>query len=171
MTELRTPLKMEIQEENQWCWAAVAAAIHNRKAGRAKALTQCQIAGKVKTQSDVHFACSNPAPFNEPESLEKALRTIGHLHNAGIGTAPFDEIEKEIAADRPICARIVWDRNGDRLIEGAHFVVIVGCGVVAKVPHVIVDDPHGFRFNGPLEVFSHQYRSYGVWLATYFVNG
>jgi hypothetical protein len=113
-------------------------------------------------------ACEDPEPFDRRHSLEAALG--GLLHSAGEGRAPFDEIEKEIAANRPICARMVKDSDRDRVVEAAHFVIIVGCGVIDEVPHVQVVDPEGSTFLGPLEQFEDAYGKEWIWVATYFLK-
>lgn len=161
------PLIVEEQKEDNWCWAAVASAIHNRKHSK-KRLTQCDVASRVFP--DEGDACADPRPFDRVASLEVALDRVGMLHNAEDGRAPFDEIQAEIGKNRPLCARIVKDRNGDGIVESAHFVVIVGCGIIDGVPHVRVEDPEGSSFIGPLATFQDNYGKEWTWVSTYFIK-
>lgn len=160
---LKTELRMEEQERDNWCWAAVAASLFNRKSS--KPLRQIDVAVRVFPE-----AGPDPEKLDRTASLQTALEKVGLFHSAMPGRAPFDEIMKEIQADRPICARIVKDRDGDGVVEGAHFVAISGFGRIDGVEHVQVEDPEGSTFIGPLATFRDNYGKEWTWVATYFVK-
>jgi hypothetical protein len=167
---LKTELRMEEQERDNWCWAAVAASLHNRKSRTngdpgAKPLRQIDVAIRVFPEIG-----ADPEKLDRTASLQTALEKVGLFHSAMEGRAPFDEIVKEIQADRPICARIVKDRDGDGVVEGAHFVAISGFGWIDGVEHVQVEDPEGSTFIGPLATFRDNYGKEWTWVATYFVK-
>ena len=97
------------------------------------------------------------------------------------GQIPFDALQAEIdVANRPVCARIVWDVNGDGIEDGAHFVVIHGIELRSGIPYVSVLDPDGGNLGQadrlatshdmPFEMFRSQYRLYGAWHQTYRVT-
>ena len=165
---LNPPFQLKEQEEDNWCWAAVAAAVRNWRNPDSQ-LLQCQVA-ELLYQTAPGVACAERQRFDRPASLELALKSVGRFQNAGEGRAPFDEIQKEISQNRPICARIVKDGNGDGIVESAHFVVIVGCGLIDGVEYVRVEDPEGSSFIGPLATFRDNYAKEWIWVATYFLK-
>jgi hypothetical protein len=96
---------------------------------------------------------------------------VGRLRGSGVGVAEFAHIQSEIAAGRPICARIVRDDDKNGRVDGAHFVVIVGWKIQDGTPHVSIADPLLESSEWmPLETFCTNYRFQGVWQATYYMK-
>lgn len=176
MTQLDPEFHMEVQEQDNWCWAAVAASLKNWRlpAGSAR-VTQCEVVSMVREAA----ACANRAAFNLPDKLQLALDEL-EISNGpprARARARFDVIQREIDRDRPVCARVLWDSDGNRRAEGAHFVVIAGYEDSGADQRILVFDP-AVDPPGPeprisewsYAKFRTQYREIGVWVDTYYVK-
>jgi hypothetical protein len=101
------------------------------------------------------------------------------LRQSGFGILRFSDIQDEISKDRPICARVAWDPDGDLIEDGAHFVAIVGWSQTNGVDFVHVEDPvgvgenssHSMKLRVPFEMFKESYRGDGRWTHTYLMKG
>ncbi len=175
MTPLSPPFHLEVQEQTNWCWTAVAASSKNWGIRDGSSpVTQCEVVSKVRKAA----ACANRARFNEPDRLHLALEALGISNGATARSrAKFDVIRSEIDRNRPVCARVLWDSDGNRVAEGAHFVVIGGYEQSGNDQIIQVFDPAA----DPLvpeprisewhySVFKDQYRDCGVWVDTYFIK-
>ncbi len=117
---------MEHQEESNWCWAAVTVSVeHYFKPGSPR--RQADLAKHEIPQGD----------DNLPWVLDKPLHAIGALRTDSLQRRlTFAELQSELLARRPVCARIEWEGGG------AHFVVISGFAVSPDgVKLVYVSDP------------------------------
>jgi hypothetical protein len=171
-------IRMQAQEQTQWCWAAVAGGV-DRSVAQASDIEQCHVAHKLLKFTDI---CRHKAVYNTPQSLKATLEAIQRLDQAYINQiASFEQIQAEIAARRPVCARIAWDPLGTGFEDGAHFVTIVGWEIRNNLRLLKVCDPwSGSVPEGappdatPVEVsydeFRIGYNDVGKWVATYFVK-
>jgi hypothetical protein len=142
---------MQPQLESEWCWAAVAASIHDfLDPGASLAWTQGRLATQV-VEADLNLSPGSldctASPLqkkcNRPERLDAALKITGNLSSLGVKTNQylvFDSIKNWVASQLPIAARIVWNRGG------AHFIVLDGyresaAAVAVTVQMVHVQDP------------------------------
>jgi hypothetical protein len=156
------PFQMDRQEETQWCWAAVSVSVDRYFADTSMNLTQCRLAENVLGPG----SCSHPENFNEPRRLQEGLRIVGNLREPPLrNPVSFKTIQREIAANRPVCARIAWDGGG------AHFVVIDGCTAFKSgFQQLHVADPDA----GPSVVSYNElvsgYRYRGEWTDTFFLR-
>jgi hypothetical protein len=141
----------ECQQQNQWCWAAVAVSIA-RYFERTSSLTQCALATSV-LRGDLHGAdcCSDLIPLcldqnprqsvlcDRPRSTGDALFVTGNVGGpAPLSPLGFDDIKQRLGAGSLIACGI--DENG-----GSHASVIYGYLTATKdaktLQFVVVADP------------------------------
>ncbi|MFI6045634.1 papain-like cysteine protease family protein [Nocardia sp. NPDC051321] len=99
------PYAQQVQEWNQWCWAADGASISTYLGHRIAQADYCKL---------VHDTAGNKLCPNESASLEEiasAFEKIGF--NASVGS-PFamTKIAAEISSNRPILTGIAWAAGG-----------------------------------------------------------
>jgi hypothetical protein len=165
-------MNMDLQEQTNWCWAAVASAIHNFLSP-ADARTQGQIATPVLVQErqiPTGVDCTeNPGLCNFRAALDDALNETGDLKRNGFKPDHFltySAIRNWMDAGLPVGARIVWGAGG------AHFVAIDGYREFAETGEqwVHVQDPA----SGPnfylYEDLVANYPPDGNWQDTYLVK-
>jgi len=156
-------MEMEPQEQNEWCWAAVAVSV-DRYLNTASTLTQCQLAKSMFPGED---CCNNPDPCDRPEKLQDALMKIGRLRGVETNGLQFAEVQETVLRQHlPLCVRIAWAGGG------AHFVAIDGCshpGEPRQLVHVVdpAHDDSTMDFND----FLSAYQGMGRWTATFQVKG
>lgn len=151
------------QEKSQWCWAAVAYNVDHYFSSSSP-WTQCMIAKAVLRLPE---CCLDPPDFEDCDSaayLEDALAVVGRQYTVS-GTLEFADIETEIRAGRPVCARIGWPGGG------GHFVIIAGCRTLKSgLRQLWIRDP---LFGPSLqddECFRTAYHLCGEWTNTYLVR-
>jgi hypothetical protein len=164
------PFHLEKQEATNWCWAAIAVSVNHhfapgsrwRQCGLVKA-----VLGKApeKDRPKNPDWCAKPVPrqCNRSYYLEDALRRLGRLKRCS-GPLGYREIQREIDADRPVCARIEYRDKG----RSGHFVVITGYHTDHSLD---IADPwyHGGKVK--YQVFKTNYRNSARWTHTYLVRG
>jgi len=153
-----------IQEQTQWCWAAVSVgvALHYASA----TWKQCEVA---KAQFPALNCCGADAGggCNQPWYLDRALGTVGHFGHLVFSDVTFALVQGEIGSDRPLGCRIQWVGG-----VGAHFVAIGGWSQDDKgTQYLEIHDP----FYGFVQIvyndFRVSYRSPGdTWTHTYFTT-
>jgi hypothetical protein len=126
---MQLDLDIADQGQNSWCWAAVTAAVLNHF--EKTALRPCDVAGVFFNAED---CCDHPEDFDTLERLRDVLPVFGLLRFPERDALPDEEIAAELAADRPIPARVVFG-NGR-----VHFVLITG---LLANGNKIVLDPDG----------------------------
>jgi len=158
--------RIYLQEQSQWCWAAVAVSIE-RYFDRASTMRQCNVANRMLDElpdasdcfpdddkccggCDDCKCCWHPECCNYPARLEDALQKIHKWRTTLDRPLRFDEIQREINAGRPICVGITWESgNSGPAPKGSkdsrhkgHFVVIRGYRVLSSgIRQVYVADP------------------------------
>lgn len=134
------PIQTEIQEQQNWCWAAVSLATMNyyniypgvtpNSAPHNNGIGQCVIATEVISESLGYRDCCDPDLASSP-SCDKQWGPTGALALWGFAVDPLgraatpEEIWSEIENDRPIYA--VRESLGLR-----HFVLIIGMDNVSN---------------------------------------
>lgn len=169
-------LVVETQEQDLWCWAAVAQAIDHFHHSDS-VLTQCQIASR---QQGAGACCIDPLAdtCNRRWFLEKALCTVGCLDQGPIpvpSTFSFSNLKALIqpqnnppgpnappASLKPVGARIEW------LGLGGHFVVIKGF-LEEKQMLLIADPIFGERLVS-FDEFRSTYLLFGIWTHYYLTD-
>jgi hypothetical protein len=161
------PFPIEKQLEDKWCWAAVTVSV-DHYFFPASTSSQCQIARDVLSIAD---CCSNPDGCNRAAKLQDALTDVSRLTEILPRPLRFDEIQREIDAKRPVCARIAWNEGS------AHFVVVSGYRQSASgVQSVEVADPLFPSSTLEYDVFVSAYQNGevpqggGQWVATFLVH-
>ena len=152
---------MEIQEEDNWCWAATAASVSFFYAQQRR-WTQCKVASATLGQS----CCENHHPCDEPWSLDSALTNTGNFDRMQEGVILWQEIKNEITAGRVLCAFIRWHDNSDV----GHFVAVSGVEKIGRSKKVCIGDPIYGESVMPYSRFRDNYRDLGSWTWTYFTK-
>jgi hypothetical protein len=153
---------MEKQEEADWCWNAVAVSVEHYFNPQST-LTQEHFAEQVFGKA-----------LNEGFALAQALQDLERYNGALGGAIQFDDIQRQLDKNLPVCVRIEWYEGG------AHFVVITGYGrSPGGDPLVYVSDPilqSGnviiWDYASFVEAYSPSYAkgAEGAWVDTYFVK-
>jgi hypothetical protein len=129
------------QEDDFWCWAAVAVAVQ-RFYEPTSSTKQCELVADVLTaqgQLGSGTICcpsaSNPA-CDVLWYVYDALRAVGHYPDRYLEGPPgFGNVKGEIGRGRPVVCRVQWP-------DGAgHFVAITGYSEGPGVERVTVQDP------------------------------
>lgn len=145
-------LAMEQQQQDNWCWAAVAVSVTRFIAG--VDVDQC-----AQANEQLHRAscCDDPASCNLQMPLDPRLfvRTAGAF--------PIEIVKQQIDGRRPVGVRITWSGGG------AHFVCIDGYNVAGAVPIVSVRDPWYGDSTVPYSVLATSYHATGTWTDSYRV--
>jgi hypothetical protein len=118
---------MEHQLEPDWCWSAVAVSVQHYFEPNSQ-LTQPAFAEQV---------LKVPLPkSNQPWYLWQALQHLDKLNQNAEGFLSFEDIQRQLNANLPVCVHIAWNEGG------SHFVVISGYGTSpGGDPQVYVSDP------------------------------
>jgi hypothetical protein len=141
---------LSIQEQDNWCWAAVAQCV--LRLLRGSAVAQDEIASEHMRRTGRTFICKLPPrrseTFNLPcgtpcqgscndiHFLRLVLQEQGCLRRDIPGAPDFDLIRSEIDAGRPLPCRVQWQPIG------GHFVIVAGWMIGAdQVARVRVFDP------------------------------
>jgi len=123
---LNVPLA--VQEQNQWCWAAVSSSILQ---SYGPPQNQCKIAEYTRSVATWHNfgsvnCCDNPSGecnywnynYGYAGSIQDILTHWG-VYNYGIASAlQISEVETEIAANRPFIIRWAWNGGGGHFLVG-----------------------------------------------------
>lgn len=130
-------ITVDIQRADNWCWAATTAAVRNHFVAWRNELTQCAVAGRRLGRDCCGAGAAN---CDVQSGLTLPLHEQHCFGRTIVGQIAFAEIAAEVAAGRPVCARVVWDEGrGD-----GHFVVIDG--VSEATGEIALED----SFHGPL---------------------
>jgi hypothetical protein len=115
---VNNPLKLDtsLQEQCNWCWAAVASHVNNFLPSSPQLNSQCEVAGLVLEPTN---CCASPSSCNSVVALSVAMTDVGHPVNA---QQPDDQkVQDEINAGRPAMGRIDWTGGG-----ASHFLAFYG---------------------------------------------
>ena len=156
---VRLNFTMETQQQSNWCWAATSVSVA-RYYDPNMTWTECALVGAELGRNDCCGA-GGPGPCNQPNVLDAPLRRVGHLNNMIGGTTSRDNLQRELRAGRPVCARTAWSGGG------AHFVAITG---YAPGDLIEVDDPISGVSDVDYDVFTSAYLNSGTWTHTYFTQ-
>lgn len=121
-----------IQEQNEWCWAAVSAVLFDYFDNRVE---QCEIAEYTRTVATWHNfgsenCCINPSSacnywnYNWGyaggiEDILESMQNRINIQNYGVGNKlTVSQIESDLSQDRPFIIRWGWDSGGGHFIVG-----------------------------------------------------
>ncbi|HEX6095599.1 MAG TPA: papain-like cysteine protease family protein [Thermoanaerobaculia bacterium] len=157
--ELVPRCTMELQKDDNWCWAAVGQCIERHF--QTSNPTQCQVAQRYKELP----CCSDKTGCTRTEPLEDVLRKLGHLNPPATARLTFSAIVTEIQTrKRPICCFIRRSPNN-------HFVTIAGFRNTSGKQQLAILDP---AVGGPPE--EHDYATFsagfkkGFWEGTFLTR-
>ncbi len=119
---------MQNQEQNQWCWAAVAVSVNWYYDSHSN-WTQCIMANFEFDQTTCCKDGSTTA-CNRPHYLSTAMYDTGNLADGSpiSGAASYDSITNEINNCQPVGMAFSWEKTVDHSVKGAHAVAIAGYG-------------------------------------------
>lgn len=131
MAERLLPTLLMAQEQTEWCWAAVAAAM--LEAAAARRVSQCQVVSLMNRPD----ACAMPDVNNVQGALEEALLAFG-LDTSVLNRAEMtvEAIAESIGRQLPVGVRIE-----DQATLQGHFVLVVGCDPAGA--SIVAADPWG----------------------------
>jgi hypothetical protein len=157
----RLNFQMQHQQQTNWCWAAVSTSValhYNPSSG----WTQCTVADGELGRTD---CCGSGASTscNVYGYLNTALSRVGHLDHMDGSVAPFQSVDREIDAGRPIGIRVAWSGGG------AHFLAIIGYLEDVK-NYVSVDDPIYGKSDLNYDTLKTSYQGSGTWTHTYYTH-
>ena len=158
------PFRMQNQEMDNWCWAAVSVSVDRFFAPRST-LRQCRMAQKIlKLKRCTGRNCTEAC--DQPWYLDKALRRVGRLRGHPLGRLKFAQVQQEIDNGVPVCVRIGW-RGG-----GGHFVVITGYSVSGRsnIERLQIKDPLYADAIVNYKSFVSSYRGAGRWTDTFLIG-
>lgn len=172
-------LKVPLQEQANWCWAATTVAVADYYAGGSAGLAQCDVVNRRLGRGDCCGGGSLPAPCDVQSGLTLPLFEAKHHEMTFANRLDFATIEQEIDEGRPVCARVVWEEGFGQ----GHFVVIHGVirDEENNITDVFVDDSaHGPSVH-TYEAFRRFYRvpvqnqvgddiQEGLWTHSYFTR-
>jgi Papain-like cysteine protease AvrRpt2 len=150
---------MQPQENDNWCWAAVAVSVAHYFDSNTP-WTQTALAAKVVPTDP----CK--AEPNCPEPLQTALAAVGRLKGPPkTDSLSFNEVQTAIDAGLPLCVRVGWFGGG------GHFVAVDGVGSTPTGdPLVHVKDPFYGDSTMNFNDFYQNYLGAGAWTATFPVG-
>jgi hypothetical protein len=159
----RVDLHVQQQNQDNWCWAAVATSVALFYDSKSK-WTQCgvatrQVPGRDCCGVDADGAC------NVPGHLQQSLSIVGHASKPPYveEAASFAKVQREVDGGRPICVRTVW--SGGR----GHFLCIVGYRTMFEM--LAFEDPLWGKSTVGYSTFCTDYHhAGGSWTDTYFTK-
>jgi Papain-like cysteine protease AvrRpt2 len=179
--EIKAPTKpfiMQPQEATNWCWAAVAVSVNNFFGSPVGVLAdpawdQFKLANQLLGITSAPGCAQMPVPTkcNQPEGLDVALTITKNLMPDGAKFdqhLTYDSIQKWVAAQLPLGARITWYGGG------AHFIALDGVKLMNSGERMVhVQDP-SFTSTSPPGLWDYDalvesYLEEGYWSDTYLV--
>lgn len=157
------PLDIPHQEQDWWCWCAIAVGVSSFYDG-AFGLSQCQAAARVLRQPGACISPDSPE-VNVMHELDLALGEFQHFRGPVIqGPLEFSAVRAEIDAGRPVGVRIRFMDSGI-----GHFTVIRGYRA-GGFRMLSIDDPLYDESEVAYEHFVSRYRGTGAWRQTYLTQ-
>jgi len=131
MTEVHTFPEV-IQEQNEWCWTGVTAAIFDYFKN---SVTQCEIAEYTRTVATWHDfgsedCCINPnlgcnywnynyGSYGSIEDILESMQNKISIQNYGLSRKlTMIEVETDLSNNKPFVIRWVWDGGGGHFLVG-----------------------------------------------------
>jgi hypothetical protein len=154
-------LAMQSQQQSQWCWAAVATSV-SLFYSPGSGWTQCSVVNAELGQTTCCQCGCTPA-CNQPWYLDLALTRTVNLASWAAGTVAYPVIRSQIAARRPLGARIGWSGGG------GHFLVLDGYNS-AGGQYLSIRDPFYGSSVYTYASFQSGYQTTGSWTHSYYTQ-
>jgi hypothetical protein len=170
---LNLTFAMQVQSQNQWCWAALAVSVA-RYYAPSSTVTQCSLANWAFGNAASVNCCTAQAaplfPCNQPYRPDTALAYLGNL-NAPMRPQSllFSEVVAQIVLANPIGIGIMWQGGGNV----GHALCITGYDCTDPDPanaYIEVKDP---TYGATLAKFSNfpaNYQTGASWVQTYLTK-
>lgn len=153
-------LQVPHQEQDQWCWCAVAAGLCAFR-DQTFAMRQCEVAADFLGLD----ACADPSA-DEVNKMMPVADVLTHFKLLAFPQeAPmsFEEVVEQIDAGRPVCIRIRFIDTGT-----PHVTVIRGYRRDGRM--LMIDDPSFDESTMPYADVIDRYEGSGVWKQSYRVR-
>lgn len=172
-----------LQEQQNWCWAATTAGVHNFVYSKTDPndVKKCEVANRMLDLTDCCNLTNGQTPIecNVQSGLTLPLFEYDCHKTTFANKVDFDNIMAEIDNDLPLCVRVVWQQGFG---EG-HFAVIVGYifdDEKRTISDVIIEDSAYQRSIQTYASFKEFYRTIlmtpegvevqeGFWTHSYFI--
>jgi papain like cysteine protease AvrRpt2 len=158
------PFTIQTQLMDLWCWAAVAASIDAYLTTGAPR-EQCTIANALTPGVE---CCPKKQECNQAQPLDSALGAVGRFLDMFDFPLAFEDLQRELDANFPVCARIGWlGPDG-----GGHFVVIAGYSIAPSGARMLkIRDPWYIDSTMEYSDFAEAYQAgRGEWTHSYRVK-
>lgn len=157
---LSLPMRVEQQQQSNWCWATVAAAVANYILNK-EVWHQCAVATECYKQRQ-YDCCSNKGQCNDPLELAEVLWRVNVKCDAlDDKVLSFEDITKLLDTGRPVCCLLTGR-------QGNHYVMIYGYDLANR--DLYIQDPaYGRGFPIPYSSFVRDYERRS-WTSTYVVK-
>ena len=152
---------MQLQEQTQWCWAAVTVSV-DRFFNPASTRTQCAMANQMHGQTTC-CADGSTTQCNQPFATGDALNAIGRLRSQVESAQGWATADSEVTSNRPLGCRIRWSSSG------AHAVVISGVGNSTDQLVTVRDPWYGTSYIA-IGTLTSSYQGSGSWVRTWFLQ-
>lgn len=134
---LRNEFFLPRQEQNNWCWAAIGAALARYFHGQQP--SQCELVQSTLEPPGIDCCATPTDPACDVVEVISAVLQRINVPRRGAPPQPqgmisYDDIKHDIANNRPIICLM----SG---LGGEHYVVIVGWFMRDGMPWLRVDDP------------------------------
>lgn len=157
----RLNFQMQTQQQSNWCWAAVSTSVALYY-DPASSWTQCSVADGELGRTDCCGA-GGANSCNVYGTLNTALSRVGHLDRVEGSVAPFQSVDNEVDAGRPLGIRVAWSGGG------AHFLAVIGYLEDAQ-NYVAVDDPIYGKSDLTYDTLKTSYQGSGSWTHSYYTK-
>jgi hypothetical protein len=158
MASKRLGLTVTMQEQTQWCWAAVVSAVAGFYSGTA--ISQCKI---VDGQFATTTCCQDgsTAWCNNGCWTADALDRLGHLGSATNSRASLADVRSEIDAGRPVVVAVDWKDGGSHVLLAVAY---------ADSDLTIADPSFDYEEEFDYSELAGLYRKRGLWARTYYTR-
>jgi hypothetical protein len=156
----RLGFQMQIQQQTNWCWAAVATSVALYY-DPSSTWTQCAVANGQLGRTDCCGTGASGA-CNVYGFLDDALTRVSHFDRSD-GVAAFQSVDDEIDTGRPVGLRVAWSGGG------AHFLAIIGY-LEDVQNYVAVDDPIYGKSDVTYDTLKTGYQGSGSWTHTFYTK-
>lgn len=154
---------MSHQQQQNWCWAAVALTVTRYYNTTSTWISQCQIAS-----SGLGFMCCpygrNCQDCDTPWRLDLALGVTNNFNTWAPGQASISQIVVEIDGGKPLGVRIGWS-NGT-----GHFCCITGYWMCDGETMLHIEDPECGWWHISYTDFCSQHQGDGIWTDSYWTK-
>ncbi|STD12705.1 Uncharacterised protein [Dermatophilus congolensis] len=113
--EVRLPIRAQAQERDQWCWSATGTTIANYKGVSVSQNQFCNLAWNRNKDDQ----CPNTQATLEND--QQAFQSLGINPGRLSGPISYQEVQKEINADRPVLTRVLYRAGGGHMVAISGF--------------------------------------------------